>query len=794
MKRHLTPSRLALALALCTPEGLAQSLTMFNTDILRARGIPASVATYFQTASRFPPGINHLTLVVNGTSRGTVSATFNDQGALCADANFLKAAGILTKQSEGPAPAQQGACPALPVGTEIKLQPGRQRVELLVPPQLVDNSAPEAVYVSGGSAALLNYNLYATGNHSRHSRSQTFYGHTESGFNADNWVVRSYDSYSGHGDKARFHHQSAWVQRTFPAAKSTLQAGQLTLNSPLFSAPAFNGLQVQPESALLKTDNGVRVTGIAPSAARVEVRQGGALIYSTLVPAGPFVLDNLPLNNASQDLEVSVIENSGGQRRFIVPAASFSSNFVPVQQGWTAAIGQPRETGRDANDLKSHGFITATATFPVKVLNTNITTGLMAAQRYTSVGLNAETSLWKGSSTYLRFLAARDARTGTQGTITQAGHSMALGETLSATLSAAFYTPGFRYLTESSQPDTSRRGAQKRMYGASLGWRNDMLGFFSLGMTRSEQFDNTADNHPSISWSQNIGPTSVSLSMSPRSGQRDDDMYYLHVSLPLGKAHTSFSASKEGRYTRASASVSQQLNDSLGYSVGTSTSDNRRYGFNGSLNLQPRYTRLYGNYSYNGHDSHSWSGSMNGSVMHDGHGMLFSPHSVHDTFGVVNVPGLPHARIQTPSGTVWTNGSGRAAVPSVTPYSRSRVELVTQGLPRNVEVSNAASITEAGRGAVSRVSLKAERHRKILLQVSTPDGKSFPQGMAVLDGQGHYLTITGTDSDIYLDAEHTRNGLVIENDSGKHCTLNFTASLEPPKDNEPYETVSAICR
>lgn len=147
-----------------------------------------------------------------------------------------------------------------------------------------------------------------------------------------------------------------------------------------------------------------------------------------------------------------------------------------------------------------------------------MTAGLMAAQRYTSVGLNAETSLWRGSSTCLRFLAARDARTGTQGTITQAGHSMALGNTLSVTLSTAFHTAGFRYLTDIPQSNASRHGAQKRMYGASLRWNNEMLGDLSLGMTRSERFDNTADNYPNISWSRNVGPASVSLSMSPPSG------------------------------------------------------------------------------------------------------------------------------------------------------------------------------------------------------------------------------------------------------------------------------------
>ncbi|MGP1952904.1 MAG: fimbria/pilus outer membrane usher protein [Arsenophonus sp. ET-KM2-MAG3] len=793
MKSCLTFSRFALSLALSTQNGLAESITMFDTDILRARGIPTSVSTYLQSTSRFPPGINHPTLIVNGNQRGTVSVSFNDQGALCIDTHFLQIAGILISKVKKSITTQNQTCQSLPTGIDVKLYPGYNRIELLVPPQLIDNSIPETLYVNGGTAALFNYNLYITGNNNFNRQSRTFYANTESGFNFNNWIVRSYDFYFSQNNNIKFKHQNAWMQRTFPSFKSTIQAGQLTLNSPLFSIPAFNGIQIMPEDALLKTDNGVRVTGITPSAARIEVRQGGALIYSTLAPAGTFVLNNLPLNNFSEDLEVTVIENNGLRRRFIVPAASFWFNFFPIQQSWTFAAGQLRDTKFGSfNDLKSHGFIAAS--FPIKTLHTNITTGLMLAQRYTSVGLNAKTNLWKGASTYLHLLASRDTRTRTHGIITQAGHSMAMGDRLLATFSTAFYTLGFRYLTDNPQSNALRYNLQRRLYSASLRWSNDILGYFSFGLARTERFDNTSENYPMLSWSRNIGSANVSFSMSPRNNERVDNMYYLNISFPMNKANANFAVSKEGNYTRASTSINQQLNDTIGYSVGVSAINNHYYNFNSSVNLQSRYTSFYGNYSYNGHDSHAWSANMKGSIIHDGHSILFSRYNVRDTFGIVNVTELDNVRIQTPSGTVLTNKKGRAAVPSVIPYINSRVELITQGLPRNVEVSNASSIIKAARGSISNFNLKVEQRRKILLQVTDSYGNSLHQGMAVLDKYGHYLSIIGADSDIFLDTKHLGNGVLIEDNNGRRCTLNFTINKKPSKDDEPYEIVPAVCQ
>jgi len=101
-----------------------------------------------------------------------------------------------------------------------------------------------------------------------------------------------------------------------------------------------------PESALQNSDkNNVMVEGIAQSQARVEVRQSGALIYSTAVPGGPFALTDLPLLSGVSDLEVSVTEANGAQRRFTVPAASLHNGLLGSQRGYSLAVGKLRSLG-----------------------------------------------------------------------------------------------------------------------------------------------------------------------------------------------------------------------------------------------------------------------------------------------------------------------------------------------------------------------------------------------------------------------------------------------------------------
>ncbi|SQB26031.1 fimbrial usher protein [Citrobacter koseri] len=81
--------------------------------------------------------------------------------------------------------------------------------------------------------------------------------------------------------------------------------------------------------------------------ARVEVRQAGQLVYSTLVNAGAFRLDNVPilLNNA--DLQVSIVETDNVTTSFIVPGSSINLNGLPRPQGLMMSVGQVRNVDSD---------------------------------------------------------------------------------------------------------------------------------------------------------------------------------------------------------------------------------------------------------------------------------------------------------------------------------------------------------------------------------------------------------------------------------------------------------------
>ena len=62
--------------------------------------------------------------------------------------------------------------------------------------------------------------------------------------------------------------------------------------------------------------SGSAVEGVAYGPSRIELRQNGALIYTTLVPSGPFTLRDLPLLSLQLDLEVTIIEEGAEPRKF----------------------------------------------------------------------------------------------------------------------------------------------------------------------------------------------------------------------------------------------------------------------------------------------------------------------------------------------------------------------------------------------------------------------------------------------------------------------------------------------
>jgi outer membrane usher protein FimD/PapC len=199
---------------------------------------------------------------------------------------------------------------------------------------------------------MLNYSLFSTRNEYGDSDSNRYsQASLEAGFNALDWSLRS--SYILTDDDGKRNAESiyTYAEHVFVPQRLTMQVGQINANSDVLSGVPITGIQLMPTTGLQKSGSGVSVSGIARSSqARVEVRQNGRLIYNTLVPAGPFKLDDVPMVRNNVDLDVTVVESDGSSSHFIVPASAVKSSNLSRPNGLTISAGQVRSIESDYSD------------------------------------------------------------------------------------------------------------------------------------------------------------------------------------------------------------------------------------------------------------------------------------------------------------------------------------------------------------------------------------------------------------------------------------------------------------
>ncbi len=295
---------------LAVAEEAKKSAIEFDSETLTSLGIDPQIAHYFSSEAKFLPGATSVMLGVNGKDKGNIVAHFDDDGQLCFDKAFMEQAGI-----RQPANDSEGCYDYLQAHPEtiLKASPGKGRLDLILPQeQLVSQSTDLSGYDTSGTAGVLNYTFFASrndysGGHSEYSQLML-----DGGLNVNTWLLRSHQLLSRANNQFTSENSQTYLQRTFTQIKSTVKAGEVGMNNPLLDGTELYGISLMPESALNDAGSGVLVTGIASTPqARVEIRQQGIMVYSTLVPAGPFTLTDIPLRNVTSDLTITVIETDG---------------------------------------------------------------------------------------------------------------------------------------------------------------------------------------------------------------------------------------------------------------------------------------------------------------------------------------------------------------------------------------------------------------------------------------------------------------------------------------------------
>lgn len=787
------------------PTDGGENAVEFDMEVLRQRGVDPAVASYFSRRARFTPGRKTVDVSLNGRRIGSVAVLFNDNGDPCVNRPFLDSIGLKV-----PARAESdddNACfdyaSAFP-GTVFTLLPTEDRIAMVTPPDaLQPQSTQPGNYATSGTAALLNYSLFTSSSQTDSGRYDYRQGAFESGINFSDWLVRSKQMVSQSAGRINSDWLYTYAQHTFTGIKKTAQVGQINVGSTLFSGSAINGVQLVPATALDNdTGSGVTVSGLAQMPqARVDIKQSGALIFSTLVPAGPFTLTNIPVISANTDLHVSVTETSGAVNTFIVSAASFSARLPGRAQGLSMALG----TLRDVQTPFDKPWLATFSNGWQISERFNLSGGVMAANKYQALAGGMDLTPLKDLLLNARLLSARDQLNSNQGQQLTASVSYITPFRLNLNLSGTQNSRGYRDLSDIFSEGEVLHS--KHDYAFSLGWSHQLTGSFSLGYSRSVGFNTSSDaTRLTASWSKTFSWASVNLnwqheidrdsgSYASTTYQSGGDTFYLNLSIPFGAQSLNLSAQDDGSSTRFGAQTAGNITPQLGYNLSAETTDNsgeRR--MNGGLSANLHYTQLGLNGGTSGHNSRNSSATLDGGIVAHADGLTFSPYAVQETFGIATLDQpIAGVEISTPQGPVWTDRWGNAVVPSLTAYQSSNVMVNTESLPKNVDINNGMKTVNAGQGSVSELQFDVLSVRRVMLKLTMPDGRPVKKGTAIFDAAGQYITTAVEDGVVFIaDAENSGELYAPMDDAGHQCRLVFALGEEPDLDAF-YEHARATC-
>lgn len=789
----------AIPLMLLDATSLHAREVTFDTDILKSRGLGADLNRYFAEAPRFLPGTHSVSVKVNGNDRGTAAVRFSEDGTMCVDNDFLEFAGLIPvpiKANETCHDIRSDYAQAV-----INPLPTQEAVELYLPQEALNSlSADVKNFQHGGTAGMLNYSLFSTkSDYSGSDSSSNRYSQAslEAGFNTMDWALRSRYILTDDNGNRNAESIYTYAEHVFVPQRLTMQVGEINAMSDVLNGVPITGVQLMPTSGLQKDSSGVSVSGIArTSQARVEVRQNGRLIFNTLVPAGPFTLDDVPMVRNNVDLDVTVVESDGSTNHYIVPASSVKSRNLSRPNGLTVSAGQVRGIDSDYSDPLVFNVSDGWRIFPWM----NLLASGVVAEDYQAAGARTEfmvTDDWNISTS----MAASKAQFGDSdnGIKNELQSDYSLTENVGLSASVAHYSGDYRELADAMDDDYQ---GYDNSYSANIRWSTPLAGAFSAGLSYNQAAGDGEDSrYLLLSWGKTFKYASVNVNWQSAVGNSDDDqnddLLYINLSIPLGGSQSLSSyMRKQGDSTSYGLANSGSLGSDTNYYISADRDqESKENSFNGNINTNLHYTQLSVGGGTSGDNQRNYNATLSGGIAMHKEGVTFSPYSIKDTFAIAKLS-EPKAGVEitTPQGTVWTDRWGQAVIPGLTEWRNSRIEVDANKLPQSMTLANGTKYIAAAHGSVSEVSFKVLNSRRVMLRIKQADGKPLTKGLSVVDDKDNYVVTVVDDGHVFLnDADQVAALYAINDDNQRLCKLDFTL---PEKHDEDafYEEVNGVCR
>ncbi|MFL4556302.1 fimbrial polyadhesin usher MyfC [Yersinia kristensenii] len=636
------------------------------------------------------------------------------------------------------------------------------------------------------------------------------------GFNIGAWRIRNATSWSQSGDTGgKWQSSYIYATRGLYRLKSRITLGESYTPGDFFDSVPFTGVMLGDDANMLPSnqrDFMPVVRGIARSQARVEVRQNGYLIYSTVVSPGPFELtDPLP-SHSEGDLHVTVLESNGATQQFIVP---YTVPAIALRKGrWRYSLMAGRYRHRPANvDVETTPIAQATVAYGLPWNLTAVVGGQWSPHyQATTAGMGVmlgdygalSSSITQASSEYRQQQPVKG-----QAWEVRYNKTLQASDTSFSVVNSQYSTAGFSTLSDVLQSyqrhgDSCRdwhsnplRNQTSVVVGQFLG----QFGYLNLNWSRQNYRDAPASSSWGIQYSFNTGDLNWSLDWTQNQyrGNRDR-LLSLSVSMPLGCERDTYAA-----YRMTSSDNSKEHELSLyGHAFDNRLSWNVRQtehyaqfhsGENsGSLGLdwQGSYGDIGGDYYYTP-TMRQFSVNVSGGAVIHRHGLTLGP-QINGTAALVEVPGVSGVSTSEDR-RLKTDFRGYSIVPSIFPYEEHDILLETTDLPPDAEVTKTDAKVLPTEGAIVRASFSPQIGARALMTITRNNGESIPFGaMASLVNQPANAAIVDEGGKAYLTGLPETGQLLVQwgRDASQQCRVDYQLASAKKGDAGLY-MLNGVC-
>lgn len=737
-----------------------------NLDFLQGGNNPAA-ATFLSATKAYYPGRYWVDVNINGVAKGKriLNVTPEEQQGLCftpawlADIDTYVRPDFYAATRKAAQGDDDAMCYVLDAQSDstVDFDLSTQSLNLTLPQAGLTKADESIGWEFGHNALRLNYNANANKN----AEGVDYYGSGSLLANVGEWIARGSASLTQDEQSISVF----TVSKAILALQADLLLGKTVVSSGELGGLSTYGMTLSSNASMRRQTQGYTpvFSGTAGSNARVTLRQGNTVLYSEVVPPGPFSIDDVTVLSGG-DVVMTVTENDGSTTTQVFPITLISGQISPGEHEYSVSLGIIDNDNPDGTPTGGLGAFS----YGYGLEHLSVRVGALVGSQFTGVTgeVTSQLGMFGSLSAALSGTQSRydeGNRQGQKTTLTfaktfDAGTSIRLGYNR---LSEAYDTLG-----EYNDTDyVNLKHRQRLKEDVTVGFSQPLwqgTTFSVNGWQRSYWQRDDKQQGVTGNFSTRIGQVSLSLAGSYYKTRANNEYSFsTSVSIPFSVFDRDFTTY---------ASMSGGKNGSNSYSAGASTSltdrwslaANESWGGDGNLGSQTsvwtaydgRLAQLSGQMTHTNNGTLG-SGSINGSLMYlPADNSFLLGKNISDTVAVVHVPG--GRGVTMLGGLDKADRNGNLMVP-LSSYQVNTLSIDASTLPPNAELAVTSKKIKPTGSSVTYVPFESTTVKRYLLQVKRPNGQFIAPGEWAYAESGAPLGFVSHNGVILINTVDTLN-------------------------------------